>query len=63
MAAMRYAGLSSSFIGRYLARDHSTVLHAAGRVGEDRRLRRIAVSIADLVGPRTRAHGDEENPA
>lgn len=50
MAAMRYAGLSSPYIGRTMHRDHSTVLHAAGRVGETARLRRIAVDIATLTG-------------
>lgn len=50
MAAMRYAGLSSPYIGRVMDRDHTTVLHAAGRVGETARLRRIAVDIAALTG-------------
>lgn len=50
MAAMRYAGLSSPYIGRVMDRDHSTVLHAAGRVGEHARLRRVAVEIAALTG-------------
>lgn len=50
MAAMRYAGLSSPYIGKVMDRDHSTVLHAAGRVGETARLRRIAVDIAALTG-------------
>lgn len=50
MAAMRYAGLSSPYIGRVMDRDHSTVLHAAGRVGETARLRRVAVDIAALTG-------------
>lgn len=50
MAAMRYAGLSSPYIGRVMDRDHSTVLHAASRVGETARLRRIAVDLAALTG-------------
>lgn len=58
-AAMRYAGLSSTFIGRQTCRDHSTVLYAAGRVGENPRLRGIALSFADLVG-RTGDLGDEQ---
>ncbi len=57
-AAMRYAGLSSTFIGRQTYRDHSTVLHAAGRVGEDARLRHIALQLAGLVSERG-ALGDE----
>lgn len=50
MAAMRYAGLSSPRIGRIVGRDHSTVLHAAGRVGENARLRKVAIEIATLTG-------------
>lgn len=50
MAAMRYAGLTSVYIGQRLSKDHSTVLHAAGRVGEDSRLRRVAVDIAGITG-------------
>lgn len=46
MAAMRLAGLTSTFIGKAFARDHSTVLFAASRVGEDARLRRISRAIA-----------------
>lgn len=53
MAAMRYAGLSSPFIGRYLDRDHSTVLYSATRVGETPRLHRAAIAVADLVGIHT----------
>lgn len=40
-------------IGRYVGRDHSTVIHAHTRVGENDRLRRIAVRIADQVGRTT----------
>ena len=50
MAAMRYAGLSTPFIGRQVERDHTTVLHAAGRVGENAHLRAIALSMAGRVG-------------
>lgn len=50
MAACRLAGLSSTFIGHRFSRDHSTVLHAAGRVGENARLRRITNRIASPLG-------------
>lgn len=50
MAAMRYAGLTSVFIGHVVRKDHSTVLYAASRVGENARLRRVAVDLAALVG-------------
>ena len=53
MAACRLVGLSSTFVGDHFDRDHTTVLHAAGRVGEDARLRRIANSIARQVGDRS----------
>lgn len=59
MAAMRYAGLSSTFIGRQTKRDHSTVLYAAARVGENERLRKVALSLAELVGERPDELGDE----
>lgn len=52
MAACRLVGLSSPFIGTAFQRDHSTVLHAAGRVGEIPRLRHAAVAIADEIGDR-----------
>lgn len=41
-------GMSASSIGRYLDRDHTTVLHAIGRAGGDPKLRRIATH---LVAP------------
>lgn len=50
MAACRLAGLSSTFIGHRFSRDHSTVLHAASRVGESPRLRRITNRIASPLG-------------
>lgn len=62
-AAMRYAGLSSTFIGRQTCRDHSTVLTAAGRVGENARLRAVALSLAELVGDRPEFLGDEQESA
>ncbi|UUW88365.1 helix-turn-helix domain-containing protein [Pimelobacter simplex] len=58
MAAMRYAGLSSSFVGRQTNRDHSTVLHAAGRVGENPVLRKAALTMAALVAERGAELGD-----
>ena len=57
-AAMRYAGLTSTFIGQQTCRDHSTVLHAASRIGENARLRAVALELADLVG-RSDVLGDE----
>lgn len=46
MAACRLSGMTSVAIGEAFGRDHSTVLHAATRVGESERLRRIAKRIA-----------------
>lgn len=54
MAALRWTGQSASWIGREFGRDHSTVLHAVGRVGEDQRLRPIARTIADRITGRGR---------
>ena len=48
--AGRLLGGSYSGIGRHLGRDHSTVMHACGRVGETPRLRRIATDIAERLG-------------
>lgn len=50
MTALRWAGHSASWIGRELDRDHTTVAHAVGRVGEDPRLRAIAQRIAVRIG-------------
>lgn len=50
MAACRRAGMSSPVVGEYFGRDHTTVLHATTRVGEDPRLRRIADRILETVG-------------
>lgn len=50
MAAMRQVGLSSVFIGRVVSKDHTTVLYAASRVGENARLRKVANEIAALTG-------------
>lgn len=52
MAACRLVGLSSPYIGEAFNRDHSTVLHAAGRIGEIGHLRRAALRIADEIGDR-----------
>lgn len=52
MAACRLAGVSSPRIGEAFGRDHSTVLHAATRVGEDARLRPIATGIASTLNRR-----------
>jgi hypothetical protein len=61
MAACRLVGLSSGFIGRCLNKDHSTVLYAAGKVGEDARLRRITNRIVTPLG--VQLVGDEERVA
>lgn len=58
IAAMRYAGLSSPFIGRQVCRDHTTVLAAASRVGEDARLRPIALELTHVVGREPLADAD-----
>lgn len=60
MAAMRYAGLTSVFIGQQLNRDHSTVLYAASRVGESARLREAAIDIAQNAADRDGQLGDED---
>lgn len=64
MAACRLVGLSSTYIGERFRRDHTTVLAAAGRVGEDHRLRCLAGEVANQLGDRT-LFGDptEEVPA
>jgi chromosomal replication initiation ATPase DnaA len=43
-------GVSYSRTGREIGRDHSTVMHAVGRVGETPRLRGIAQGIAERLG-------------
>jgi hypothetical protein len=49
-AAHRLLGASSTVTGRAVNRDHTTVLHACGRVGEDPRLRRVATDVATQLG-------------
>jgi hypothetical protein len=49
-AAHKLLGIASTTTGQALERDHSTVLNACGRVGEDPRLRRVAQSIAAELG-------------
>lgn len=61
MAACRLAGLTSPFIGHRFGKDHSTVLHAAGKVGEDARLRRITNRIVTPLG--IQLAGDQEHAA
>lgn len=46
----RLMGISSVRLGKYLSRDHSTVLYASTRVGENATLRRAAVDIAMHAG-------------
>lgn len=48
--AARLCGATYSFIGRQLGRDHTTVMHSCGRVGESHRLRLIAQQIAEEHG-------------
>lgn len=50
MSVCRLAALSSPTIGDRFGKDHSTVLYAASRVGENPRLRRIANRIAGPLG-------------
>ena len=50
MYACRLAGLSSPQTGLRFNRDHTTVLYAWGRVGENGRLRRIAERVAAQCG-------------
>lgn len=50
MAALRLCGMSSPQVGAAFHRDHSTVLHAAGRVGADRRLHALAKRVALQCG-------------
>lgn len=49
-AAARFCGASFPQIGHVLRRDHTTAMNAVTRVGEDARLRRIALDIAKTVG-------------
>lgn len=60
IAVMRNAGLTSVLIGRLVGRDHSTVLYAATRVGENAKLRRIALAIAHHLALPTGALGDAD---
>lgn len=48
--AAHLLGHKYSHIGRQIGRDHSTVMHAVGRVGETPRLRAIAQRIAGQFG-------------
>lgn len=48
--AGKLLGLPSTQIGKEIGRDHSTVLHACGRVGETPRLRAAAQRIAEQLG-------------
>lgn len=50
MTVCRRAGLTSTHIGRAFGKDHTTVLYAASRVGENARLRRVANRIAEALG-------------
>jgi hypothetical protein len=43
-------GMSYSAVGRQVSRDHSTVMHAIGRVGENPRLRAVAEQVAARLG-------------
>jgi 1,6-anhydro-N-acetylmuramate kinase len=48
--AARLCGLSFETIGAAIGCHHTTVMHAVTRVGEDRRLHNVAVTIAEQVG-------------
>lgn len=48
--AAHLCGVSYSAIGRALGQDHTTAMHAVGRVGENARLRRIALRVAAECG-------------
>lgn len=48
--AARLCGASYPIIGRALNRDHSTIMAAVSRVGENARLRAVGKQIADAVG-------------
>ncbi|HKY58354.1 MAG TPA: helix-turn-helix domain-containing protein [Aeromicrobium sp.] len=48
--AAHLLGMSYSFIGRQIGRDHSTVMYSVGRVGETPRLRVCAHDIATRLG-------------
>lgn len=50
-AAHRLAGMSSPAVGRYINRDHSTVLYACSRVAADDRLRDIAEDLIPGLPP------------
>jgi chromosomal replication initiation ATPase DnaA len=50
MAALRWAGHTTAWIGGHLGRDHTTVVHATGRVGEDARLRAVAHELVERLG-------------
>lgn len=50
-SAARFCGATYPLIGRALGgRDHTTAMHAVSRVGEDARLRRVALEVAETVG-------------
>lgn len=48
--AAHLLGDNYSQIGRVMSRDHSTVMHGYGRVGETPRLRAVAARIAETLG-------------
>lgn len=48
--ASRLCGASFSLIGRHVNRDHSTVMHACSRVGENATLRRVGQRVAGQLG-------------
>jgi chromosomal replication initiation ATPase DnaA len=50
MAALRLCGMSSPSVGQAFGRDHSTVLYAQSRVGENSRLRALSQRIAMQCG-------------
>jgi chromosomal replication initiation ATPase DnaA len=55
-ALHRLIGLPSTTVAQLVNRNHTTVLYACGRVGENERLRRIATAVAESAGW-SREHG------
>lgn len=59
MTVCRLAGFTSLFIGEEFGRDHTTVLYAASRCGENQRLWSAAKTIAARIGLERTSDGTE----
>jgi chromosomal replication initiation ATPase DnaA len=63
-AALIDCGFTSAEIGRYMGRDHSTVINGAGnhneRISEVRKRAEDQLLIVDLLGPCARGGGDAQ---